>query len=144
MGVGVMEAWKWAKMGGKATFTALRHVWRYLDETGEWPVGNTCLFEDEVRELTAEYLPVLLHKRAKLITAYGKAFEARWLEELKFFQERVLWPALGERADYAVRHRRQVSRVLNRMVCAAQAACDAPQANTMMPVTSRFDTSWAA
>ena len=96
-----------------------------------------------MRELAAEYLPILLHKRAKLFAAYGRAAESQWQEELRFFQERVLLPALGERADYAARHARQVCRVLNRMVCSAQASV-MPADRLAMPMTSQFDTSWAA
>ncbi|HET7335012.1 MAG TPA: hypothetical protein VFI93_07830 [Rhizomicrobium sp.] len=144
MGVGVMESWKWAGIGGKTVFAVLKRIWRYLDDNGVRPAANQCLFEDEVRELATEYLPILLHKRAKLFAAYGQAAESQWQEELRFFQGRVLLPALGERADYAARHARQVCRVLNRMVCSAQAERDAAQAGSAMPVTSRFDTSWAA
>ena len=115
---------------------AVREVWRLLKQGIDIPTDWQPALHDELRALAAPHLAVLAHKRTKLVQALQ---DERWASELGDFVNRVLWPYLATSEALAGRSQNCVAELLDEIVAAEQrvVAADA------IPLTSRFDTSWA-
>lgn len=132
----------WGASWRKSLGEALRTVSAFLNLSGK-TAGRS--LEDEVRELVRPSLPVLMHKRAKLLgdTAEGYSPAQRWLAELDRYVDRILWPMLSPQAGYSQRRRRRVAAWVDAQVAAGQEASAAHDPNAAPPVTWRTDTGWA-
>jgi hypothetical protein len=113
----------------------IREVWRLLRQGIEMP-GEPAL-HDELRALVAPHLPVLVHKRIKLMQALQ---DERWTSELNDFVGRVLWPQLAASPALGGRNANCVAELVDEIVAAEQRA----ETTVSIPLTSRFDTSWAS
>jgi hypothetical protein len=119
-----------------------RFVMRELASIGQLASLETVRSEErptqaDVRAAAEPHLPILVHKRSK---AHGPGTgegsdPARWLAELDRLAKR--WTHLS--ANDAERAR--LVEILDRVVQAEQLKQEADSA--AMPMTSRFDTSWA-
>ncbi len=78
--------------------------------------GEVRYLEDEVRSLVAPSLPLLIHKRSKILAAPGGAAQARWRTELEFFVDRILWPMLGIASDPEGRVRARIADHVDTLV----------------------------
>ena len=123
---------------GRPLREAVREVWRLLKRGIEFPAEWQSPLQDELRELTTPHLAVLVHKRAKLVQALQ---DERWASELGDFVGRILWPHLSSSETLVGRSQNCVAELLDEIVAAEQHAV-AAQAEAV-PLTSRFDTSWA-
>jgi hypothetical protein len=116
---------------------AVREVWRLLKQGIDIPTDWQSGLHAELRELAAPHLAVLVHKRTRLVQALQ---DERWASELGDFVSRILWPHLASSDKLAGRSQSCVAELLDEIVAAEQrvAAQIVP-----VPLTSRFDTSWA-
>jgi hypothetical protein len=89
----------------------------------------------DVRALALPHMAILLHKRAKASASATILSDTRWLEELNRCADR--WPHLAP--DAAARTR--LIEMLDRIVEQEQRQMDVQL--SAIPVTSRFDSSWA-
>jgi|SRR6185295_5854560 hypothetical protein len=96
-------------------------------------------FENDLKELIAPHLAVLVHRRAKLLTSAG---QERWSDELDAFLRQSLWPLLGADKDYADRNRIFVTLVVDVAIEQEQKR-QAQAGAAVIPLVSRFDASWA-
>lgn len=132
----------WGAGWRKSLGEALRTVGAFLDLRS----GRTAnrRLEEEVRELVRPSLPVLMHKRAKLLgdAAEGYVPAQRWLAELDLYVDRILWPMLGAHAGRNRRRRRQVAAWVDAQVAAGQTSAE-HDPHAVPPVTWRVDTGWA-
>jgi hypothetical protein len=97
-------------------------------------------FEIELEELIAPHMPVLIHRRRKLLESSG---QERWSDELDTFMRQSLWPLLGAERDYAERNRTFVTLILDVAIEKEQMRASLP-CTEVVPLVSRFDTSWAS
>lgn len=123
---------------GRPLREAVKEVWRLLQRGVDFPADQQSPLQRELRELTAPHLAVLVHKRAKLVQALQ---DERWASELSDFVGRILWPHLSSSETLIGRSQNCVAELLDEIVAAEQHAV-AAQAEAV-PLTSRFDTSWA-
>jgi hypothetical protein len=94
----------------------------------------------ELLALAAPHLPVLVHKRARMLE--GVHGHTDWLVELDHFATRSLWPHVSSVCPHDVRTKKRVLEILDAIVRSEESrAAAASEANP--PYTSRFDTSWA-
>ena len=96
-------------------------------------------FEVELGQLIAPHMPVLAHRRAKLLTNAGPE---RWSSELDLFMKQSLWPVLGADREYAERNRRFVILMLDVAIEREQLRL-LRVATVGVPLVSRFDATWA-
>jgi hypothetical protein len=97
---------------------------------GSAPFAPHPSVEQEVQTLVAPHLAILIHKRRKFAAE-------RWAKEIDDFVGRVFfWPASAVPLD-----RVQISALVDRIVADAQDKADTTV--SMLPATSRFDSSWA-
>jgi hypothetical protein len=95
--------------------------------------------DDEVFALVEPHLAILIHKRAK---ALSSGAHGRWAQELDDFVRRTFfWPEPAATEAFGQMDRRELARMVDRVVAAEQAHGEAVAA--AMPQTSRFDSSWA-
>jgi len=138
-----MAGSSWGASWRKSLGEALRAVGAFLTPRS----GKTAKrsLEDEVRELVRPSLPVLMHKRAKLLgeTAEGHSPAQRWLAELDRYVDRILWPMLSPETGRSQRRRRRVAAWIDAQIAAEQEAGAAHDPNATPPVTWRTDTGWA-
>lgn len=136
-----MAGSSWGASWRKSLGEALQTVSAFLNLSGK-ATGRS--LEDEVRELVRPSLPVLMHKRAKLLgeTADGYSPAQRWLAELDRYVDRILWPMLSPQAGGSWR-RRRVAAWVDAQVAAGQEASAEHDPNATPPVTWRIDTGWA-
>jgi hypothetical protein len=99
-----------------------------------WPA-----FEAEMRGIVAPHLPVLAHRRAKLLDGSDGS---RWSEELDLFMRKSLWPLLGDERDYAERNRTFVTLMLDIAVAEEQRRVQVARRDSL-PFVRSFDASWA-
>ena len=97
------------------------------------------VFETDLKELIAPHLPVLVHRREKLLETCG---QERWSDELDSFMHKSLWPSLGADLDYAERNRTFVTLILDVAIEREQRR-GSPDGDVAVPCVSRFNTSWA-
>lgn len=97
-------------------------------------------FESELDQLIAPHLPVLMHRRAKLLACAG---EDLWCDELDSFMQTNLWPLLGADLDYAERNRTFVTLLIDVTIEREQRR-RAIVSSAAVPLVSQFDASWAS
>ena len=119
---------------------AFRQVVVLLVQGLVFDVDQRRAFETELRELIAPHMPILIHRRAKLLESNG---EERWSDELDGFMRTSLWPLLGTDLDYADRNRTFVTLLIDVMIEREQRRV--PLANSAaMPLVSQFDAGRAS
>jgi len=115
----------------------LASVERLLARGIELSPAKTKAAHAELVTLVEPFLPVLVHKRKKSFGQGGSIDDAHWFAELYHFAGR--WPHLTPNA--AARGRLVVE--LDKIVCAEHKRLADEALSPTVPVTSRFDTSWA-
>ncbi|HTQ15002.1 MAG TPA: hypothetical protein VMH86_14090 [Rhizomicrobium sp.] len=122
---------------GRPAREAIREVWRLLKQGIDMPASWAPALHDEIRELAAPHMAVLVHKRTRMVQALQ---DERWAGELADFIGRIVWPHLSASGNLGGRDRHCLAELLDEIVAAEQrAAAGAPS----IPLTSRFETSWA-
>ncbi|HEY1632263.1 MAG TPA: hypothetical protein VGF56_13180 [Rhizomicrobium sp.] len=114
---------------------AVKEVWRLLRQGIEMPTEWQPALHDELRALAAPHMAVLVHKRAKLALE-----DERWVADLREFVGRIVWPHLNGSEHLGGRNQSCVAELLDDIVAVEQRAAARVVA---VPLTSRFDTSWA-
>lgn len=109
--------------------------------------GNTearLRFEAEVREFVSPALPVLMHKRARLLGGAGErtVLARRWLAELDLYVDRILLPMLKPKSFVTWRDHARMTGLIDAMIDEA-AAGKGQGVQEQPPVTWRVDTGWA-
>ncbi|HJW41831.1 MAG TPA: hypothetical protein VJ476_11455 [Rhizomicrobium sp.] len=89
---------------------AFKQVIGFLVQGVDFEAENWRTFEADMRELIAPHLPVLAHRRAKLLDGSDGV---RWSDELDTFMRKGLWPLLGDERDFAERNRTFVTLMLD-------------------------------
>jgi hypothetical protein len=123
---------------GRHLIGAAKEVWQLLKRGVDFPADRQSPLQDELRELAAPHLAVLAHKRAKLVQALQ---DERWAGELGDFVGRILWPHIATSEALEGRNQSCIAELLDEIVAAEQHAVAAQ--TEAIPLTSRFDTSWA-
>jgi hypothetical protein len=113
-------------------------VWRFLKQGMVFPLDGRHPLEGELRALAQPYMPVLVHKRAKLANESEFILGGRWLDELVEFAERVICYLEAEWLD-----RRQIVGLLDDIIAEEQQKIADALRRETVPVTSRFDMRWA-
>jgi hypothetical protein len=116
----------------------LATVWRFLKQGVDFPLDGRHPLEGELRALAGPYMPVLVHKRVKLADESEFILGGRWLDELAEFAERVVCYLEAEWLD-----RRQIVGLLDDIIAEEQQKIADALRRESVPVTSRFDMSWA-
>jgi len=124
----------------KGIVDAVRHVIGFLVRGMDFESGGWSRFESEVKALIVPHLPVLAHRRARLLDG-GRG--ERWSDELDGFMEQRLWPLLGEDRAFAERNRTFVTLLLDVTIAAEQSRDRAPGGEAL-PLVRAFDASWAS
>ena len=139
MGARVVEGYREEKssLGLKEN---LATVWRLLKSGIDFPPTFERSKESELRELVAPHIPVLVHKRERL-SALEEQGLRRWTVELHSFVDRVVLPLLGIRGEVTGNDRNRLVWLIDSFV--SDEAERARAAAADLPLTSRFDTSWA-
>ena len=119
---------------------ACKQVFGFLVQGIDFEADKRRAFESELTELIAPHMPVLVHRRAKLLESDG---QGRWSDELDTFMRRNLWPLLGSERAYADRNRTFVTLMLDVAIEREQGR-SAAIAVAVMPQVSRFDATWAS
>ena len=119
---------------------AMTQIIGFVAKGMDFDASRRHAFEGELRELIAPHLPVLAHRREKLLHSSG---EERWSDELDNFMRQSLWPLLGDDRDFAERNRTFVTLLVDVEIEREQrrTALECP---INVPLVSRFDTSWAS
>jgi hypothetical protein len=115
---------------------AIAEVWRLLKQGIDIPAAWHAPLQEELRDLAHSHMAVLMHKRTK----FG-AQDARWHDELHHFVSQTLWPHIAKSELLSGRNEAQVAELLDEVVAASQRR--EAEYETEIPLTSRFDTSWA-
>ena len=118
---------------------AFKQVIGFLVQGVDFEVEGWRDFEVEMRTLIAPHMPVLAHRRAKLLDGSDGV---RWAKELDGFMTRNLWPLLGDERDFAERNRTFVTLMLDVAIAEEQRRRQAEGASAL-PFVSGFDASWA-
>ena len=118
---------------------AFRQVVGFLVQGIDFEVEGWKDFELEMRELVAPHMPVLAHRRAKLLDGSDGT---RWSDELDAFMTRNLWPLLGDERDFAQRNRTFVTLMLDVAIAEEQRRLQAAITEGL-PFVRAFDASWA-
>ena len=121
-------------------FGAVRQVFGFFVQGFDFESGRRHAFETGIKELLAPHMPVLTHRRAKLLETSG---QERWSDELDAFMRQSLWPFLGADLDYAERNRAFVTLILDVAIEREQRR-SSREPELAVPLVSRFDTSWAS
>ncbi|MBI3678639.1 MAG: hypothetical protein HY243_18670 [Proteobacteria bacterium] len=118
----------------------LATVWRLLKSGIDFPPTFERSKESELRELVAPHIPVLVHKRERFSVQDEQGLK-HWTVELHSFIDRVVLPLLGIRGEVTGNDRNRLVRLIDTFV--SDEVERAKAAETTLPLTSRFDTSWA-
>ena len=119
----------------------IRQVIGFLIQEMKFETDTWRKFEREVKALVAPHLPVLAHRRERLLDGTG---EARWSDELGGFMERGLWPLLGDTdRAYAERNRTFVTLLLDVAIADEQRRMQAVSRAEALPLVRAFDANWA-
>lgn len=101
-------------------------------------------FDEDVRDLVRPALPVLMHKRARLLGGAGDSttLARRWTAELDLYVDRILLPMLKPKGSVTRRGHARIAALIDGMIDEAVAGkgLRLPEAP---PVTWRVDTGWA-
>lgn len=116
---------------------ALGDAWKLVKHGTSLSADGDSPLSAEIAELAAPHLAVLAHKRARLYESLELAGERRWQSELHAFVARVIVPGLARTPGAASAD--ALVEIMDMIVADAQAN----GAKAGVPVTSRFDTSWA-
>jgi hypothetical protein len=129
--LGVLKSW--SRFVARELISARRLVAGGLEIS---PASNESLLA-ELRALARPYMAILVHKRAKASSAEGTAalVDKRWVAELTRFADN--WSHLVTNGT----DRAQLMEVLDQVVAEEQDRLATE--SVAIPVTSRFDTSWA-
>lgn len=119
---------------------AFRQVLGFLVQGHDFQNGRRRALETELRELIAPHMPILMHRRAKLLERAGRE---HWCDELDSFMRTSLWPLLGTDLDYAERNRTFVTILIDVMIEREQRQASQTSA-AVVPLVSQFDASWAS
>ena len=126
---------------GDQIVDTFRQVFGFLAQgPGSQFASRRRALESELRELIAPHMPILMHRRAKLLE---RAEKACWCDELDSFMRTRLWPLLGANLDYAERNRTFVTLLIDVMIEREQRRTTQTSA-AAVPLVSRFDASWAS
>jgi hypothetical protein len=115
---------------------AIAEVWRLLKQGIDIPAAWHAPLQDELRDLAQPYMAILMYKRAK----FG-ADDARWTSELVGFVTTKLWIHIQGSASLEGRNQAHVAELVDGIVAAEIRRERARE--EALPLTSRFDTSWA-
>lgn len=118
---------------------ACKRILGFLAQGMDFEADKRRAFEAELKELMAPHMPVLIHRRAKLLAETG---DERWSDELQTFMQRSLWPLLGPDRGYADRNRAFITLMLDVAIEREQRRAAAASVATI-PQVSRFDATWA-
>ena len=118
---------------------AIRQVIGFLVQGIEFEADGWRAFENEMKDLIAPHMAVLVHRRAKLLDGSDGA---RWSDELDDFMRKSLWPLLGDDRDYADRNRTFVTLMLDVAIAEEQRRAAVAQGDGI-PQVSRFGAAWA-
>ena len=130
-------------VSGRGLREAIGEVWRLLKRGIEFPIVPHTPLHNELRELAAPHLPLLVYKRGKISQTRGPLDDEQWFGELSDFVSRMLWPHLEQNPMLGGRTKNSVTEMLDEIVaCEQQFSVEAALAD-VLPRTSRFDTSWA-
>ena len=121
-------------------FGAVRQVIAFFVQGLDFESERRRAFESDLKELMAPHMPVLTHRRAKLLETCG---QERWSDELDAFMRQSLWPFLGADLDYAESNRAFVTLILDVAIEREQRR-NSQDCEVAVPLVSRFDTSWAS
>ena len=131
------------KTGGRSWFSdAIGGAWRLVKQRTHIATAANAPLCAELRALSAQHLPVLMHKRAKYLEDAGTPKGARWTAELDDFVAHTVWPYLFDVPSMEVRSKKRVAQMLDEIIRAEQRRIAAATPNGDIPHTSRFDTSW--
>lgn len=119
---------------------AFRHLLGFITRGVDFDADRRHAFEIELQELIAPHMPVLVHRRMKLLEGSG---QERWCDELDSFMRDSLWPLLGADRDFAERNRTFVTLIVD-VAIERQQCVMAGERPLNVPLVSRFDTSWAS
>jgi len=115
-----------------------RNAWKTAGEFLDLrAAGEIRRLDEEVRGIVSSSLPILVHKRSKLLAVDG----ARWLAEMEHYVDNILWPLLSADLAKRLEARARVIREVDGLV-AAEAARIASGPH-VPPVTWRVETGWA-
>jgi hypothetical protein len=138
MGARVIEDYE-AEQSPFALRESLATVWRLLKHGIDFPPTFERSKESELRELIAPHFPILVHKRERFDTQEDGA--QRWDGELHCFVDRVVGPLLGFGGNMTGTEHNRFKRLVDGFVTDEIERAKAKAAD--LPLTSRFDTSWA-
>ncbi|HEY2071523.1 MAG TPA: hypothetical protein VGG48_18330 [Rhizomicrobium sp.] len=136
MGKGIVGSIAGIERAGRPAREAIREVWRLLKQGIDMPLEWHSALRDELQALAAPHMAVLAHKRTRLALQ-----DEKWVGELTEFVSRTLWPHLKDSEHLTGRSAHCVAELLDEIVAVEQRAVAA--ASTVVPLTSRFDASWA-
>jgi hypothetical protein len=122
---------------------AVREVWRLLKQGIDLPAVKPPALQAELRELAQPFMPVLVHKRAKVSASPGTLEDERWFGELSDFVSQMLWQHIQASEALAGRSRNCVAELLDEIVAMEQRSMAELALADILPRTSRFDTGWA-
>lgn len=115
---------------------AIAEVWRLLKQGIDIPAAWHAPLQDELHDLAQPYMAILMYKRAK----FG-ADDQRWHEEIMEFVTTKIWIHVQGSASLDGRNQAHVAELVDAIVAAELRRELAREAE--LPLTSRFDTSWA-
>jgi hypothetical protein len=124
---------------GEKIIGAVRHVIGFLVQGINFETDTWRNFERDVKELIAPHMPVLAHRRARLLESDSGE---RWSDELDSFMRQSLWPMLGDDRAYAERNRTFVTLMLD-VTIAAEQRRQTSHAEPL-PFVRAFDANWAS
>jgi hypothetical protein len=119
---------------------AFKQVIGFLTQGMEFNAHDWQAFEIEMRALIEPHMPVLVHRRIKLLDGSDGA---SWWEELDRFMDTSLWPLLGDDRDYADRNRTFVTLMLDIAISEEQGR-RAAQGPDQLPSVARFGSAWVS
>ncbi|HEY1836918.1 MAG TPA: hypothetical protein VGG36_04625 [Rhizomicrobium sp.] len=115
---------------------AIAEVWRLLKQGIDIPAAWHAPLQEELHELAQPYLAILMYKREK----FG-AGDPNWTRELNEFVDSKLWPHVASSEMLGGRNEAHVAELMDGIVAAELRR--ERERGAPLPLTSRFDTSWA-
>ncbi|MBU6444592.1 MAG: hypothetical protein KGR48_11850 [Alphaproteobacteria bacterium] len=123
---------------------AFRNAWKAAGEFLDLHAAEeNRRLDEEVRGIASSSLPILVHKRDKLLAAEAPDDlpGTRWRIELERYVDRILWPLLSGDLAKHFEARGHVIREVDGLVSAEAARLAAGP--HVPPVTWRVETGWA-
>jgi hypothetical protein len=115
--------------------------WHFLTHGADELPAARNLLATELRALVERDLPILIHKRSRIIAEDSDALQ-RWSNDLERFVERSVRPRLAGNSLLALWNDGALHRMLEAIVASEQELV-AVRTTRSLPVTSRFDSPWA-